>query len=325
MPVNSVNSGAVWVVLADIHANLEALQAVLSDATQQAGAIGVPEAQLRYLSLGDVVDYGPNPVECLNWVEWHCDIKLRGNHDWEASRCPNAIPRVWHVARDKWPVTIWTRCQLHDDPGQRRTLHDWPARIAYHPDLSGFMLGHEDLRPYDAQRRYSELVSKTQIKESLFAPLRDAGTQYGLIGHSHKPAIYYSVFNVGIEATPDEAEADGQWPTLPKGKFVVLNPGGVGQPKKFDWRSPSDPRAQYLLLDTREPDIRYRFRRVDYPKEKTVEKLARIVLPEAIPDSCELWSDDLRSPLRPEHIKQIRADLARQLRDLGEQLLHGHV
>ncbi|MBV9279260.1 MAG: metallophosphoesterase, partial [Chloroflexi bacterium] len=62
-------------VLTDIHANLEALEAVLADA-------GEYEA---VLCLGDLVGYGPNPNECVDCVRELAELTcLAGNHDWAA-------------------------------------------------------------------------------------------------------------------------------------------------------------------------------------------------------------------------------------------------
>ncbi len=58
-------------ILSDIHGNWPALEAVL-------------RAEPDYDSVafcGDIVDYGPNPVECLHWVAEHAEYRVRGNHD----------------------------------------------------------------------------------------------------------------------------------------------------------------------------------------------------------------------------------------------------
>lgn len=58
-------------ILSDIHANWPALDAVLhAEGTWDAVAF-----------CGDVVDYGPHPVECVRWVAEHCRYAVRGNHD----------------------------------------------------------------------------------------------------------------------------------------------------------------------------------------------------------------------------------------------------
>src|SRR5262249_56262812 len=62
-----------WAVMSDIHGNLEALEAVLADAAKQ----GVEKIAV----LGDVVDYGPDPVRCLERVKEAAEVWLVGNHE----------------------------------------------------------------------------------------------------------------------------------------------------------------------------------------------------------------------------------------------------
>ncbi len=152
MTVSDTN--VIWVVLSDIHANLPALAAVCRDARKQAQAVGASADQLRYISLGDVVDYGPDPVLCLNWVLKHCTVKIRGNHDWEASKRPT--DRIGTgVKRNFWPMLIWTRFQLME---KRQILQGWKS-IYPHPDLSqipglaNFVLGHANLCGDDKQAK----------------------------------------------------------------------------------------------------------------------------------------------------------------------------
>ena len=58
---------------------------------------------------GDVVDYGPQPVECLRWVGKHAGFRVRGNHDnalafgvdchcLGSSRQSSLATRIWHRA-----------------------------------------------------------------------------------------------------------------------------------------------------------------------------------------------------------------------------------
>jgi predicted phosphodiesterase len=58
-------------VLSDIHGYWPALQAVL----QAEGSWDT------VAFCGDVVDYGPHPVECLHWIAEHAEFRVRGNHD----------------------------------------------------------------------------------------------------------------------------------------------------------------------------------------------------------------------------------------------------
>src|SRR5690606_1947518 len=66
----------LWAILSDIHANLEALEAVLADAAAQGAE--------RIAVLGDTIDYGPDPVACLERAHAAADVFLLGNHEEEA-------------------------------------------------------------------------------------------------------------------------------------------------------------------------------------------------------------------------------------------------
>src|SRR5262249_18745224 len=67
-------------ILSDIHANQEALQAVLQDISLQS-ATGI-------YCLGDTVGYGPDPCACLDLVAARCKVTLLGNHDYAALYSP---------------------------------------------------------------------------------------------------------------------------------------------------------------------------------------------------------------------------------------------
>ena len=60
-------------VISDIHGNLEALRVVMEDIAEQNIS--------RIVCLGDIVGYGPNPVECLDLIMRRSDVTILGNHD----------------------------------------------------------------------------------------------------------------------------------------------------------------------------------------------------------------------------------------------------
>jgi predicted phosphodiesterase len=63
----------VYAIISDIHSNIEALTEVLKDID----TAGIKDI----LCLGDVVGYGPNPLECTDTIMQRCKITLKGNHD----------------------------------------------------------------------------------------------------------------------------------------------------------------------------------------------------------------------------------------------------
>ena len=89
-----------YAILADIHANLPALNAVLADSKAQGCD--------QYVCLGDIVGYGQNPLECLNLVRELAIPSVKGNHDayCAAERNPEAF------THDAAGQIDWTRSQL---------------------------------------------------------------------------------------------------------------------------------------------------------------------------------------------------------------------
>jgi len=86
-------------LLSDIHGNLEALQAVLADVAKQ----NVDEI----ICLGDVVGYGPNPIECLELVMKKSKLTILGNHDQAAVVDPNGFNPI------AFQAIQWTRKELN--------------------------------------------------------------------------------------------------------------------------------------------------------------------------------------------------------------------
>jgi len=303
-----MRDGTIWVVIADIHANLPALQGVQADAIAQAKAAGVSEAALRYVSLGDVVDYGPQPGECLAWVASKGDqiITILGNHDWEAARCPDTMPGLG-VARDYWPLLIWTRCQLTQE--QKGELVRWPPILVDIPGLPDFVLSHSDFDKGNDYSKYPETRQELikQVEEQFRKPLQAKGKHYGLIGHSHKQLLYWFRDGKGTVLSQPEQLVRDDWLPMPQGD-VIINPGSVGQPRRVHNGDPLDQRAQYLLLDTRADSVQYKFRRVEYNVEDTLAQFDQITLPQPLPDSCH-----------PGPRGEIKLD-ARTIADLSEKL-----
>ena len=74
----------MFAIVSDIHANLEAFTAVLEEIDRR----GIQ----HIICLGDVVGYGPNPMECLDLVINRCRASLMGNHDFAVLYEPYSAP-----------------------------------------------------------------------------------------------------------------------------------------------------------------------------------------------------------------------------------------
>jgi predicted phosphodiesterase len=230
-------------IVSDIHANLEALEAVLADMAGE----GVDSVYC----LGDIVGYGPNPRECIDRVIGF-DQSILGNHDQGALYDPEGFSSGAERA------IFWTRDQLelpNGDPEQMakrwRFLSELPRTVREGP----FTFVHGSVRNPLSEYVFPEDIHNPKKLERLFALI----DRYAFQGHTHVPGIFTED---GRFLSPDEV--GGRYP-LPATKIMV-NVGSVGQPRD------GDPRACYILLH----DNLIEFRRVPYPAEKTAEKIYAI-------------------------------------------------
>ena len=228
-------------VVADVHSNLLALQAVLADATA-GGAIDA------VWSLGDMVGYGAEPRECLELLRSHSLKAIAGNHDLAASGAVTTEDFNPFAAE----AAHWTALELSG--GEKAWIDALPRTLVE----GEFTLAHGTLK--DPVWEY--LMDSEQAAEHLAVQT----TPYGLVGHTHIPLVFME--DEPSEATEDQPE-DGAVELGPR-RFVA-NLGSVGQPRD------GDPRAAYGLLDTAER--RLWFRRVKYDIEATQAKIVEAGLP----------------------------------------------
>lgn len=154
-----------YLVAADIHANLEAFEAVIRDAASTGGFDQI-------VCLGDVVGYGPNPRQCIELLRWHPFLCIAGNHDRAAVGMAD-IARFNHSARS---AIEWTASQLAEADRAFLSGLDDTAEAG---DLT---LVHGS--PRDPIWEY--ITSATQAAENLgvFA------TSFCLVGHTHFPRVF---------------------------------------------------------------------------------------------------------------------------------------
>jgi len=234
--------GRVFAILGDIHANVDALQAVLADAREH----GVTD----FVSVGDVVGYNAAPAECIRLVrdELKCPV-VRGNHDHYVSHDVNLAdfhPNAAHVVE-------WTREQLSAEDIR------WLGELPLSRPVMGFTLVHATL---DLPDRWGYVFDCLQA-ESNFAYQR---TPLCFHGHTHVPIIYEMTSGVAHYEPVDFRIAVGQ--------KLFINVGSVGQPRD------GDPRASYVLFDRDERTIR--FRRVPYDVAAAQARIRAAGLPERL-------------------------------------------
>jgi len=229
-------------VISDVHANEQALDAVL----QEIDAWG-PEA---LWCLGDLVGYGPAPNRCCELVSERADICLIGNHDLVAL---GAID-VEDFNEEAAAAALWTRGELEER---------WRSYLsALEPSA---VAGEAEL--YHASPR-DPVWEYVLSAETAYFSLLTTKAPLVLIGHSHVAlaiGLDDAELHGGLAPAGTEIDLDGRW---------LLNPGSVGQPRD------GDPRAAWLELDTGERFAR--FHRVSYPIEQTQARMRERRLPESL-------------------------------------------
>jgi predicted phosphodiesterase len=231
-----------YAIIADIHANLTAFNAVLDDIERRGGMD-------EMWCLGDVVGYGPDPQQCIELLRQYNHICVAGNHDLAA------IGKIdtSDFNPDAAAANHWTTRQL--SATDVNYLENLPLVI----EKDNFTLVHGSPR----EPVWEYLLSVSSARES-FTHFR---SQFCLVGHSHVPLVFrygqtgdcsFSPFsvNIGLFLGKDR---------------LIINPGGVGQPRD------GDPRASYAIYDTEAKMIR--LYRVSYDIYATQNRMVKHNLP----------------------------------------------
>lgn len=231
-----------YLVLSDIHANLEALEAVLADAN------GLYD---NILCLGDVVGYGADPNAACEWVRANAAAVVRGNHDKAA--CGLEDLRYFNpVARTS---AIWTREELTEgNLDWLRTLPRGPLVIEGKP----FPLALVHGSPADEDEYLIESADARMFSESL-------DQQVTFFGHTHIQGGFLLASGAASRISPQltlQFEPD---------YFYLINPGSIGQPRD------GDPRAAYVIYSPENHTVEYR--RVAYDIQGAAEKIRGAGLP----------------------------------------------
>ncbi len=234
-------SNSKLAVFADVHANLEALQAVLAD--MEALAIS------QRVCLGDIVGYAASPAQCLELVRGLGCPVVKGNHD-EASATDMALDEMRDVAQSG---IEFARQKL--SPEQRAYLANLPLTSSsedcqfVHASLNAPGGWHYVMREPDAREHF-----KVQTKPLCFC------------GHTHVPTVWHLSNSGNIKSWRGHGRIE-----FPAGGKTLINVGSVGQPRDLCSA------ACYAICD---PQARWvEFRRVAYDIAKARRKIVRAKLP----------------------------------------------
>jgi predicted phosphodiesterase len=230
-----------YAILGDIHANLEALAAVLADAVRHGAE--------QYISTGDIVGYNANPVECMKRLQTIGAVIVQGNHDHYAGTTER-LDFFNSVARR---AIRWTRDQLNAN--YRQQLAALPMIL----NPADFTVVHSSL---DAPEEWTYILTPEDAAPSLFLQQ----TPLCFYGHTHRP-IVFRMRERRIECLPHETlKLEPEW------KYLI-NAGSVGQPRD------GDPRAAYVLYDEKKYTVS--LHRVEYDIPLAQAKIRAAGLPEA--------------------------------------------
>ena len=231
-------------VVADIHANLTAFDAVAADW----GEID------ELWCLGDVVGYGPEPNECVGRVRALPHVCIPGNHDYAALGKIN-VGDFNPAAR---AAAEWTARQLTSDSkaylsGLREIERKDPFTLVHGSPASPIW----------------EYLLDTGAASASFEQLK---TPHALIGHSHVPLMFAA--EAGGRVGGQLLHPAG--PIELAGARRILNPGSVGQPRD------GDPRASYAIIAGEGDQLTFELRRIPYDIAVTQARMRTLGLPASL-------------------------------------------
>jgi predicted phosphodiesterase len=237
-----------YLILTDIHANLEALDSCLSDAH--------PRGYQQTLILGDLIGYGADPNAVVERVR---DLRpaamVRGNHDkvvfgMEQAEGFNAVAK----SAAAWMLEVLT-------PKNRQ----WVAGLPQGPYVVDDIVEICHGSPFDED---AYIFGEEDARLALSTSKRPLC----LFGHTHFP-VTFELLNGSFTSIGPAAETEARL-DLRQGVKYLVNPGSVGQPRD------GDPRAAYAIVDTAAKQVE--LFRLMYPVEVTQKKIIEAGLPEVL-------------------------------------------
>jgi diadenosine tetraphosphatase ApaH/serine/threonine PP2A family protein phosphatase len=237
-----------YLVLTDIHSNLEAMEACVADAASRGFD--------RAIVLGDLVGYCADPNAVVEGVKSLAPAGMvRGNHDKVA--CGLEQPDGFNAVAKR--AALWTYDAL--TPAHRQWLAALPCGPVVVDELVEICHGS----PFDEDAYIFDELDAVRALKTSQRPLC-------LFGHTHWP-VTFELAGGRVDTIGSPDSVSGHVALQPGSKYL-LNPGSVGQPRD------GDPRAAYALVDT--SALRVDLYRVDYPIETTQAKVLSAGLPEVL-------------------------------------------
>jgi diadenosine tetraphosphatase ApaH/serine/threonine PP2A family protein phosphatase len=250
-------------VISDVHANAEALRTVLADIERRGIA--------RIICLGDIIGYGPDPLECVDLVRTRCQWSLMGNHDFGVLYEPtNFNPGAEAAA-------YWTRAQFdaEADDKLRRERYEFLGKLRVRvvetqPDSAIPVLAvhGSPRRPINEYIFPDDIMTAPDKVTTIFERV----PKLCIVGHTHVPGV----FTDEPDFYPPTELTESSYKFI-EGEKAIVNVGSVGQPRDLD------PRACYTILHPEKVE----FVRLEYDIASTANKI------KSIPDLSDWLGDRL--------------------------------
>ncbi len=233
-------------ILSDVHGNLEALESALRALeTERIDA---------WLSTGDIVGYGADPVRCVEIIRSLEPRIVAGNHDWAvAGRL--SLDFFNSYARD---AILWTREFLDDDAVR------WLGSLELISIEGEVTLVHSTL---SAPQDFDYLLTAYDA----FLSLQRLTTRVCFVGHSHVPVTFSDTGGVSFSFA-DHVD-------LESAQRFIVNAGSIGQPRD------ENPHASFGIYDSEARSVE--IRRVEYDVAGASRKILRAGLPSVLAE--RLW------------------------------------
>lgn len=227
-------------IISDVHANLEALKAVVKDIEKNKAE--------KIIFLGDVVGYGADPNACIKLIDSLCDIKLLGNHDYVALGLEQ--PRYFNQMAQE--SIIWTQNNLSEKSIEK--LSDFDMEAVF---LDYYLVHATPKNPTD----WNYLLNIDDAQSNFDC----LDQNFCFVGHSHIPVAFcQKPGGEIILINENEHEAIS-------GCRYIINVGSVGQPRD------GNPDASYVMINT--DQNKFSYCRVAYNLATTQKKMGKANLP----------------------------------------------
>jgi predicted phosphodiesterase len=237
-----------FAIFGDIHANLEALQAVLADAEENHCT--------HYVCLGDIVGYNANPHECLEIVRgMECPV-VKGNHDEQASIVED-LEGFNPLAEE---AINWTREHLTEED------KEWLRDLRMVRQVRDYTIVHATL---DTPHKWGYVFNQLDAAASF----NYQHTSLCFYGHTHAPRAYMSDGTNVRSLVFDKLRIEPQ-------KKYFINVGSVGQPRDGDWH------ASYAIYHADKKYVE--LRRIEYDINTAQDKILDAGLPQRLADRLAL-------------------------------------